>query len=408
MGSGCMSKILVIAENYQHQDIPDTNCLRCVLDGIVDAGNEVILFAPIYRGQKKRTEKFKVRYFYRKEQDIIDNCFGFQKNSFLISVFVHFLSFLYLKISHYRTKKEYLKEFERMNAEEGKFDSILSFYSPKRSLDIAEYIVSRHKDLKWFLYFFDPHTYNTDYKKFLKNGTVFTRANDEKRWAKNAYGVINSFGISEENERQNFYPYKGKKSLTVHLPNLKLHSFIAKPEKSKGEKIRMVYTGKFYQDIRNPKPLIDLLFKINQDLVSAEFYGDCCEYLKNHYNQLPDCVKLMGYVSQEECKRITDNAGVLINVGNTTANQVPSKVFEYIASGKPIVNFYSVENDTSLFYLDKYPLIYNVFAGSTCDIESFESFIKNAGTVSYDTLYEIYNEYLSENIVLKVIDFLKT
>lgn len=407
IGSEVMSKILVISEHYQFPDSPDTNCMKCILDGIIEEGNDVTLFTPIYRGQKKRNEKFKVRYFYQNSQEIIDNRFGFKKKNFFISIILNFLSFFYLKLSGYRTRKEYLKEFERINAEEGTFDCILSFYCPKKSHDIANYIVSKHRGLKWFLYFFDPHTFNTDYKNSIKVGTVFTRAFDEVRWSKHAYGIICSYGILEENERRNFYPYRGKKSLEVHLPNLRLNDVDGVSSRKEGEKIRMVFTGKFYQDIRNPDPLIDVLFKINQNIACVEFYGECCQYLKEHYENLPDCVKLMGRVSQEECKKITENADILINVGNTTANQVPSKIFEYIASGKPIISFFSVENDTSLFYLNKYPVIYKVFTGSKCNINSLEEFIKNSGTVSSSTLHEIYGDCLSENIVKKVVDFLK-
>jgi CDP-glycerol glycerophosphotransferase (TagB/SpsB family) len=35
---------------------------------------------------------------------------------------------------------------------------------------------------------------------------------------------------------------------------------------------------------------------------------------------------------------------------------VPSKIFEYFATGKPIIHFFSDDNDSCLNYFDRYPL----------------------------------------------------
>lgn len=46
---------------------------------------------------------------------------------------------------------------------------------------------------------------------------------------------------------------------------------------------------------------------------------------------------------------------MLLNIGNSTNNQLPSKVLEYIGTGKPIISIYNIEDDTSNLYLKKYP-----------------------------------------------------
>ena len=46
------------------------------------------------------------------------------------------------------------------------------------------------------------------------------------------------------------------------------------------------------------------------------------------------------------------NADFLLNIGNKVVNQIPSKVLEYIAAGKPIINVYKNENCPTLALLE--------------------------------------------------------
>ncbi|MCQ2485733.1 MAG: hypothetical protein MJ168_10440 [Clostridia bacterium] len=402
-----MGKILVIAENYLYSESPDTNCLRCVLNGIVDHGHEVVLFAPSYKGQVHVQEKFTVKYFYQKGQEMLDNRFGIKSHNKIISLLIAILGHFVVKSMTQKRKKEYCKEFERVNSGNEKFDCILSIYCPRISHQFAQYIVARNPETKWFLYFLDPHTYNQDYYSKKNTGTIRSRTKDEKSWAKYAYGVISSFGILEENARHNFEPYKKAKNLEVHLPNLEIKSAETQNIKNEDTTIRMVYTGRFYSDIRNPEPLIQLLKMLDKNSAIAEFYGSCCDYLKENYSILPKCIKLKDTVSQVECKEITDNADILINVGNKTLNQVPSKIFEYIGSGKPIINIYYSENDPSLKYLKKYPKIFNLRADKTPDLNKLNEFLSDLTPIPNEKLQEIYKDCISDNVVKKIIDFIE-
>ena len=50
-----------------------------------------------------------------------------------------------------------------------------------------------------------------------------------------------------------------------------------------------------------------------------------------------------GYVDQEQLELEKDSANILINIGNAVKNQLPSKIIDYIATGKPIINI--IQND---------------------------------------------------------------
>ena len=49
-------------------------------------------------------------------------------------------------------------------------------------------------------------------------------------------------------------------------------------------------------------------------------------------------------------------AEVLLSSGNVTDNQLPSKLFEYLAAGKPVLHLSMTESDPALPWMARYPL----------------------------------------------------
>ena len=45
-----------------------------------------------------------------------------------------------------------------------------------------------------------------------------------------------------------------------------------------------------------------------------------------------------------------------MNLGNAVSNQIPSKLFEYFGTGKPILHLSPRADDAVLPYLQRYPL----------------------------------------------------
>ena len=63
-----------------------------------------------------------------------------------------------------------------------------------------------------------------------------------------------------------------------------------------------------------------------------------------------------GPVPAETARTIQAQADVLLNLGNAVDNQLPSKLFDYFAAGKPVLHLCVIENDPALPYLARYPL----------------------------------------------------
>ena len=65
---------------------------------------------------------------------------------------------------------------------------------------------------------------------------------------------------------------------------------------------------------------------------------------------------MTGPVPSEQAAAALAGADVLLSLGNGVDNQVPSKLFEYLAAGKPILHLAKLQTDPCLPYLEKWPL----------------------------------------------------
>jgi glycosyltransferase involved in cell wall biosynthesis len=125
--------------------------------------------------------------------------------------------------------------------------------------------------------------------------------------------------------------------------------------------LRLVFIGTLYRTIRDPGPLLAAFVRLLQtDLASRlelHFFGgtnDCETRFNPYAGLIGKKVFLHGTVPRARALAAMRQAATLINIGNETPYQLPSKLLEYMASGRPIINFVSGPDDSSLGVLEKY------------------------------------------------------
>ena len=100
------------------------------------------------------------------------------------------------------------------------------------------------------------------------------------------------------------------------------------------------------------------------------------------------------------------DADFLLNIGNTVTNQLPSKVLEYISSGKPIINIYKSEMCPTLNLLENYDAL-NIY-----EKEDLENSFKNLNkfliskhdNLSFEEIKKIYKEYTPEFVARQFLE----
>lgn len=149
--------------------------------------------------------------------------------------------------------------------------------------------------------------------------------------------------------------------------------------------IRLVYVGTLYRGLREPQFLLELYKGLSGRRPGVRYelhlYGDTHEFaslLDEWRQRLPGTLHVHGMVARETIARAVEAADLLVNIGNSSSDQLPSKVVEYAASGKPILNLARSPDDSSAFFLESYPDKLTLFDSgkepSARELELLESF----------------------------------
>jgi hypothetical protein len=132
--------------------------------------------------------------------------------------------------------------------------------------------------------------------------------------------------------------------------------------------LRLVYTGTFYDDIRSPDFLLGLFDQVREAYpgrIELHVFGNidsCRESFEAFSDQLGTTIHCHGTVRHAVAARALLNGDILVNVGNTTTYQLPSKVIEYAQTGKPILNVVKRADDSTISFFQKhhYPSLLTV------------------------------------------------
>lgn len=134
------------------------------------------------------------------------------------------------------------------------------------------------------------------------------------------------------------------------------------------QKINCVYLGTIYGDIRKPDALFHLLElaakkepNLKLYIIGKKFGRDAEQYLVEYTQRMPQNIVCLGPIPAEQAMDLLLRADILVNLGNSVANQMPSKVMEYISTGKPILNISIIPNCSALPILKRYPLYFQCF-----------------------------------------------
>ncbi len=135
------------------------------------------------------------------------------------------------------------------------------------------------------------------------------------------------------------------------------------------ECINLLYLGTVYGDIRKPEALFKLFQhaveiepKLRLYIVGKKFGADADRYLTEYKAKLGEKLQCYSPIPPEQTVDLLLRADVLVNMGNTVRNQMPSKVVEYISTGKPILNISASETCNTLVVLKRYPLCFQCFS----------------------------------------------
>lgn len=268
---------------------------------------------------------------------------------------------------------EYMHAIDKICAKK-KFDCIIAF----NPYDSIQALTRLHLPIPFISYKLDP--WATHYQ-ICNNEILISEdaaiAKEELDCDTASAAIIATNLIYEEYlnnpERQKVL----NKVLPLEFPNLIKPSPAEPSFGFEKEAIHCVFVGSLYKDIRNPAYALKLFSELKSSNIIFHIVGFF--YGENPLpDVLPDNVIFHGKVDSEKALQYMQTADVLVNIGNTVLNQMPSKIITYISLGKPILNIIKDEACPTLPYMEKYPLSLSVLETPELmdrDIERARGFI---------------------------------
>lgn len=282
------------------------------------------------------------------------------------------------------------------------YDLIVSCSYPFTTHEIAKQLIKRKSNCVWAAYQFDPHTYNYtfDSKKIHK------RLKQEIKILSDADLIF----ISLEHYRYNIntpLSILKNKYCVLEFALIKENKEVSNnKEKEINNKITLVYAGTLYEGIREPFKMLEYLNQSKLNFSFNLYYNadiDIQKKLNSFISKQSWKLNLYLKKSKQECDNAIYDADIIVNIGNNISNQLPSKIYEAISTGKPIINFYTIDDDSSKEILDRYPLCLNIKLPSN-DINIFDNFcLKNKNiNISFEEIKKIYRS--AEEVASNFLD----
>lgn len=215
-----------------------------------------------------------------------------------------------------------------------------------------------------------------------------------------------------------------RKNVIAEFCNIVERATNANTQFTKTHNINFAFMGKFYPEVRHPQYVFDIMERL-QNLgdyglhIAGGFNGSFPQQFIDKYfkNTLP-WLHYYGFVNPDVADSYLQQADVLVHIANKTNTQMPSKILDYIAMGKPILNFYYIDDCPTLDVLTKYPMVLNIkmdqpiteallgtidnfckeYKGKQIPFSEIEPLYKEytpkyVGKIFYDTLHSAIDEF---------------
>lgn len=301
-----------------------------------------------------------------------------------------------------------LFELARKLYEQNKYDVVIPCYTQIDSVIVCSILKNRFKQVTFIPYFLDSLSGGPVPRLLTKEKKIQKGLKWEEKLLRNADGIV-----AMQSSRQHHERYSQDRSYYSNMVFLDIPMLLPKIGNDSHAKVGtnkvkiLTYVGSMPLSIRNPfyglrilgdvpNVKVNIVAKIPDDLAYQEY----CEN-SSHIN-------LVGPVNHDEAVKYIAEADILINFGNRIAEMVPSKIFEYMSYGKPILSFSPNVNDPCIPYLRKYPLACIISENDDREnnVQNILSFLKNNNGKDFVTSEQL-SKLFWENTPMCFCDYIE-
>lgn len=289
------------------------------------------------------------------------------------------------------------------------YDLVVS-YAPSFSAHLVTLIYKKifRREFHWIADYGDP--FSTSISMPHNNSFLYGWINHvvEKSVLKNAnkacFTSKNTFldYVFGFGERSNFH-------IIPHLVDIeKVYLGNDAVECVRSSEVRLVFVGNFHVGIREPflaSKIVDALAKKLYEekgyKVIFDIYG-----ASNGVDINSVCnptIRWHGPLERERVREVVQCAHFLVNIENNNCSMIPSKVVEYVATGKPVIDIAHSDKDISELIggyaaIGKAIILKEISCGVSDEVLRFIEENKDGNNVSFEVVNDFLMGYRIENI----------
>lgn len=406
-----MKHIAVLSTMYY----PDMGAPSAVVDKYVQLlreNNKVTIITKTYKNQNSFDSRDDVRYITGVRHHLILWCetnIQSKKLSLLSKLILKAIDAYKLVATQFMNPTAnswenvgYYEQLEKLHKDD-KIDCIISVSNTAFCQFAAQKFKKKYPTTKWVTFITDPFAENYIYYRFKMFKTWWKQRNlaSEKSFYMDAdhnFLTVEMFKFAKDTLQ---IPLNKISCLHFALDNryvdLQNNYFPYSSE------VRLIYAGAVYHDIRNPEYMLRLIsslpeLKLDMFINTGECEDVLALYAKNNITR-------QGYAPKDKYDQmICCEYDILVNIGNISTLQAPSKTVDLLSTGKPILNFYFVK-DSQYEMIERYPLGLNIQDGEVNVLDKVRKFCLSmkGKRMPFEEVEKLY----PENNIKRQIDLLE-
>ena len=395
-----MSKYLIVTHQFLPHVSPRTTRWKLLVDELVSLGHEVTVLT----GTKQHSQDSNIEIIFvgnSRASNVVVNLRN-QSNSLDSKNRIKSIIFKLLKkvyrfvirnfawpdytmfwlISVFRVRK-------KLNLE---YDVLITVSLPFSS-HIAGYLINKKIGKPWIMDVGDPFTLKTTAPE--NNSFLYGRLNKhyEMKFYKQASKVLFTHDDARKIHIKEFHINPSITAVGQPISKFREHLYEqTKNYNYTNNDIKFAYFGIFTHGVRTPANFINFLDKFQNYEMHWYINSDSESILqKNNLNSSKHIFN--SHVARDEALQLMTKAfHCLVSIGNLNPNQIPSKVIEYIATGKPVIHFAEINDDPVIHIADEFDNVFIVTKNTDInifkkDLNKFFLEIDNFDSKKFNKLY---------------------
>ncbi len=378
-----MSKYLIVTHQFLPHISPRTTRWKLLVDELVSRGHEVTVIT----GTKQTSQDNRIKTIFVGNSRASNVVVSLRNQSNTLSkkkrlkvIFYKLLKKVYRFAIRNFAWPDYtmfwlLSIFNARKKLDLEYDVIISVSLPFSS-HIAGYMINKKIGKPWIMDIGDPFTLKKTAPE--NNSFLYGRLNKfyEKKFYHQASQILFTHEDAMKTHIKEFQIQDSKAAVGQPISKFQEDLYEVSKNYDYGTKdIKFGYFGIFTQGVRTPDNFLEFLRKLKDYEMHWYINSDSEIILKKN---ILDSSKhnYHSQVSRDEALELmTTSFHCLVSVGNLNPNQIPSKVIEYIATGKPVVHFAEIKDDPVIPIAEEFD---NLFIITTdTDLNKFKKELQN-------------------------------